>query len=174
MPAPKAPPIALSPDQKVALEALVRAHSTPQQLAERAHIILLAAAGKGMAESAVALGIWRKTVRHWRRRWTAADAPADVAERLSDAPRCGAPATFTPEQICQIMALACEDPETLEIPISQWTQSELARQAVSRGIVSSISHGSVGRFFKINRPQAASQPLLADAKAGSRLRGQVR
>jgi homeodomain-containing protein len=174
MPAPKAPPIPLSLDEQAALEDLVRAHSTPQQLAERARIILLAAAGKGMAESAMALGIWRKTVRHWRRRWTAADAPADVAERLSDAPRCGAPATFTPEQICQIMALACEDPEKLAVPISQWSQSELARQAVNRGIVPSISHGSVGRFFKINRPQAASQPLLADAEAGSRLRRQVR
>jgi DDE superfamily endonuclease len=39
-----------------------------------------------------------------------------VAARLSDAPRCGAPATFTPEAICQIMAMACEDPETLDGP----------------------------------------------------------
>jgi putative transposase len=148
MPAPKAPPISLSPEQKVALKDLVRAHSTPQQLAERARIILLAAAGKGMTESAAALGVWRKTVRHWRRRWTAANAAAGIAERLSDASRCGAPATFTPEQICQIMALACEDPEKLAVPISQWSQSELARQAVSRGIVTSISHGSVGRFLK--------------------------
>jgi putative transposase len=58
------------------------------------------------------------------------------------------PATFTPEAICQIMALACEDPETLDVPISQWSQSELARQSVARGIVKSISHGSVGRFLK--------------------------
>jgi hypothetical protein len=43
-----------------------------------------------------------------------------VAARLSDAPRCGAPATFTPEAICQIMALICEDPETLDVPISHW------------------------------------------------------
>jgi hypothetical protein len=60
----------------------------------------------------------------------------------------GAPATFTPEVICQIMALACEDPETLDVPISHWSQSELARQSVARGIVKSISHGSVGRFLK--------------------------
>ena len=74
-----------------------------------------------------------------------------MAARLGDAPRCGAQATFTPEQICQIMALACEDLERLAIPISQWSQSELARQAVSRGIVKSISHGSVGRFSKKQR-----------------------
>lgn len=165
MPAPKAPSIQLSSEQEGALTELVRAHSTPQKLAERARIILLAAAGQGIGESAAALGVWRKTVRHWRRRWEATEAAASVAERLSDAPRCGAPATFTPEQICQIMALACEDPERLDVPISQWTQSELARQAVKRGIVECISHGSVGRFLKIRRPQAAPQPLLADAEA---------
>jgi putative transposase len=164
MPAQKAPAIQLSPEQETALNDLVRAHSTPQKLAERARIILLAAAGKGMEETAAALGVWRKTVRQWRRRWEAAEAAVSVTERLSDAPRCGAPASFTPEQICQIIALACENPERL-VPIAQWSQSELARQAVSRGIGQKISHGSVGRFLKSRRPQAASQPLLADAQA---------
>jgi hypothetical protein len=60
--------------------------------------------------------------------------------------RCAA--TFTPEVTCQIMALACTDPETLDVPISHWSHSELARQSVARGIVKSISHGSVGRFLK--------------------------
>lgn len=165
MPAAKALPIELSPDHERELKALVRAHSTPQKLAERARIILLASDGCGVSQTAEELGIWRKTAGHWRRRWIRAETAAGVAERLSDAPRCGAPATFTPEQICQIMALACEDPERLDIPISQWSQSELARQAVSRGIVKSISHGSVGRFLKRREPQTASQPLLADAQA---------
>ena len=35
---------------------------------------------------------------------------------------------------------------TLDEPISHWSQSELARQAVARGIVKSISHSSVGRL----------------------------
>jgi transposase len=144
---------------------LIRAHGTPQQLVQRSHIILLAAAGRGIDETATALGIWRKTVRHWRRRWDAAAASASVTERLTDAPRSGAPASFTPEQVCQIMALACEDPEQLEIPIAQWSQSELARQAVSRGIVTKISHGSVGRFLKRCGPEATPQPVLADAEA---------
>jgi pyridoxine/pyridoxamine 5'-phosphate oxidase len=50
--------------------------------------------------------------------------------------------------------MACEQPETLDVPISQWSQSELARQAVARGIVESISHGSVGRFLK-KRPNSS-------------------
>jgi len=148
VPAHKASPIQLSAEHEHELNHLVRAHSTPQKLAERARIVLLAATGVGFAETAQQLGIWRKTAGHWRRRWWNA-APSDgVAARLSDAPRCGAPATFTPEAICQIMALACEDPETLDVPISHWSQSELARQSVARGIVESISHGSVGRFLK--------------------------
>ena len=155
MPARKALPLELSSEHERDLNALVRAHSTPQKLAERARIVLLAASG---------LGIWRKTASHWRRRWRDAEPSAGVAARLCDAPRSGAPATFTPEQICQIVALSCENPETLGIPISHWSQSELARQAVERGIVKSISHGSVGRFFKRCGYQTASQSLLADAE----------
>ena len=165
MPAHKAPPLPLSAEHERELNALVRAHSTPQKLAERARIILLGSTGLGVEETARQLGIWRKTAGHWRCRWREADATAGVAARLSDAPRPGAPAKFTPEVICQIMALACTDPETLDIPISHWSQSELARQSIARGIVDSISHGSVGRFLKRGRPQAASQPLLADGQA---------
>jgi putative transposase len=152
MPAHKASPIELSVEHERELNALVRAHSTPQKLAERARIILLAASGLGVEETAGELGIWRKTASTWRRRWMDAEATAGVASRLSDAPRSGAPARFTAEFICKIVALSCEDPETLDVPISHWSQSELARQAVRRGIVERISHGSVGRFLKRSGP----------------------
>jgi putative transposase len=152
MPAHKASPIELSVEHEHELNALARAHSTPQKLAERARIILLAASGLGVEETSRRLGIWRKTASTWRHRWRDADVTAGVAARLSDAPRSGAPATFTAEVICKIVALSCEDPEALDLPISHWSQSELARQAVRRGIVGSISHGSVGRFLKRSGP----------------------
>ena len=123
MPAHKASPIELSSEHERDLNALVRAHSTPQKLAERARIVLLAATGLGVDETAQRLGIWRKTAGHWRRRWRDAAASSPVAARLCDAPRSGAPATFTPEQICQIVALSCEDPETLDI-LDQSLESE--------------------------------------------------
>ena len=110
MPAHKASPIELSVEHEHELNSLVRAHSTPQKLAERARIILLAARGLGVEETADELGIWRKTASTWRRRWMDAEATAGVATRLSDAPRSGAPARFTPEVICKIVALSCEDP----------------------------------------------------------------
>jgi putative transposase len=147
--------VQLSAEHERELTDLVRAHSTPQKLAERARIVLLAAAGLGIEETAQQLGIWRKTAGHWRRRWRDAAPSAGVAARLSDAPRCGAPAhalgpssrgRFTPEVICQIMALACEDPETLDVPISHWSQSELARQSVARGIVKASRTARSGAF----------------------------
>ena len=141
-------PLMLTAEQAEELSALIRAHSTPQKLAERARIIMLASEGIGVGETARRLGIWRKTASRWRRRWLTVEASKTTAERLSDASRCGAPGKFTPEQICAIVALACEDPTLSDLPISHWSQSEVARQAVKRGIVASISHGSVGRFFK--------------------------
>src|SRR5450432_2268481 len=107
----KASPVQLSAEHERELNDLARAHSTPQKLAERARIVLLAATGLGVDETAQRLGIWRKTAGHWRRRWRDAATSSGVAARLCDAPRCGAPATFTPEQICQIVALSCENPE---------------------------------------------------------------
>jgi putative transposase len=85
-----------------------------------------------------------------------------IADVLADAPRPGAPPTFTAEQIIHIIALACTPPAESERPIDAWTPRELADEAEKRQIVSSISARSVGRFLKTGRSQAAPQPLLAE------------
>jgi putative transposase len=159
--------VTLSPEQKAALERLPRAHRTPQQLALRAWIILLAGDGKGVRETARMVGAEAKTVRFWRRRWLAGKDEDRVADRLADAPRSGAPATFAAEQVCAIVALACEPPSASGRPITHWSQSELAREAVKRGLVASISQRSVGRMLKSGRPSAASGAALAHAQARS-------
>jgi putative transposase len=152
MPRLSAEPLVTTAPQERVLTRLVRAHTTPRKLAERAQMILLAAAGTGVRESARQLGVWPKTVRHWLARWRSAAEAVPVAERLADAPRAGAPATFTPEQICAIVALACEQPAAeSDLPLSHWSRSELARCAVERGIVDRISRSSVGRFFKVRQ-----------------------
>ena len=66
---------------------------------------------------------------------------------LSDEPRSGAPPKFTPEQVVAIVALACEPPADSERPISHWTPTELAAEAIKRGIVDSISPRQVDRFL---------------------------
>ena len=166
MPRLSAAPITLTPEQESDLRGLARAHKTPRKLAERAEMNLRSATGREVREIARQLGVWPKTVRHWRRRWLSGQAEVAAAVRLADEPRPGAPATFTPEQVCAIVALACEPPEKSELPLSHWSQSELAREAVRRGIVDSISHGSVGRILKRGRPQTASCARLAHAHAG--------
>jgi hypothetical protein len=71
----------------------------------------------------------------------------NVVERLQDAPRSGAPGTFTPEQLTHLFAIACESPADSERPISQWTSRELADEMQKRGIVKSISARHVGRLL---------------------------
>jgi putative transposase len=89
MPRLSAEPIVMSPAHEAVMTRLVRAHTTPQKLAERDQLILLAAAGAGVRETARQLGVWPKTVRHWLRRWRTAAEATPVAQRLADAPRPG-------------------------------------------------------------------------------------
>lgn len=105
-----AAPITLNATQRQTLEAIVRKRTSAQQLVTRAKIILAADAGEGVRETTRALGVTRKVVQGWRRRWLERAEVADVEARLADAPRPGAPATYGPEQICAIVALACEKP----------------------------------------------------------------
>ena len=148
MPWLAADPVIVLPAHREALEALVRAHSTSQQLALRARMILHAADNIGVRQSARELAVWPKTVRYWRGRWRQAPPAQSVPERLADAPRSGTPATYTPEQICAVIAMTCEKPSESERPISHWSQREIADEAIRRGLVSNISQRSVGRFLK--------------------------
>jgi transposase len=143
-----ADPVNVLPEQREALEQLVRTHSTPQQLAMRARIILQADEGVDVRESARELDVWPKTVRYWRKRWRRAPDRQSAPERLADAPRSGAPATFTPEQVCAVIAMTCEKPSESDRPISHWSQREIADEAMRRDLVPSISQRSVGRFLK--------------------------
>ena len=146
MPWIEAAPVVVSERDRSQLETLVRQHRCPQQVALRARIVLAGAAGEGVRESVRRLGAARSTVQHWRRRWPQSSGP--LAERLADAPRPGTPATFSAEQICAIVAMACEPPADSERPITHWTHQELADEALKRGIVASISPDSVGRFLE--------------------------
>jgi transposase len=164
MPGPKPPAVPLSEEERQALHTLIRAHKTPQHLSFRAQIILLLADGLHAPAVARHLGTTRTTVRRWRQHWLKRHG-CTVPERLQDAARPGAPATFSAEQWCQLIALACEPPEGSGRPISHWTPRELADEARNRGIVTTISERHVGRFLKSGRDPAASQAVLAECRA---------
>ncbi len=149
---PKPPTLQLSAVERQELEQLVRRHSTPQQLALRARIVLAAADGTNNCQIARALDTSLDMVRRWRERWLALQ-PASledlpVADRLTDAPRPGKPVRITAEQVAQIVALACDPPAASARPISQWTSRELADEIQKRGIVSQISGRHAARLLK--------------------------
>ena len=84
MPRLSAAPISLPPAQAEELQRLARAHKTPRKLVERAEMILRSAAGTGVREIARQLGVWPKTVRHWRACWLASAAAMPVTARLAE------------------------------------------------------------------------------------------
>ena len=144
--APKA--LHLAEGERQQLQQLVNRHSTAQQIAIRASIILLADAGRNHQEIGRELGISRDMARTWRERWlTLGEKEVEGVKRLEDAERSGAPATFSLEQILQLFALACEPPETYGRPISHWTARELAEEMVNQKIVERISPRHVGRLL---------------------------
>ena len=150
------------------LQAIRNAPTAPSQLRQRATIVLLAFAKRGNGEIAAEVGLSRRQVSTWRRRWadawdrltriectqTQAASRRALEQVLHDEPRSGSPGKFTPEQIVAILAVACEPPEKSGRPITHWTAKELADEVIERGIVPSISVTQVGRYLR----EAALQP----------------
>lgn len=148
----KPSPVVLDADYEAALRAFVQRHSTPQQLAVRARIVLLAAEGLNNTHIARQLAIKTDTARCWRERWLAVAthplSALSLGQRFADAPRSGAPPRLNAEVLCQIMALACRPPADVGRPVTEWTARELADEVVRQGLAESISPRHVGRFLK--------------------------
>lgn len=163
----KAAKVTITERQQVVLEELSRSRSESQMISQRAKIILLGFQGRRNEEIAGEVGLERKQVGLWRRRWQAAwesltllecteprKLREAVRETLRDAHRSGAPGTFTAEEITQILAVACEKPEQSGRPITHWTYRELRDEVIQRGIVKDISVSRIGHFLR----EAALQP----------------
>ena len=152
---PKPPAVLLDEAERQELDALVRQHRTPQQVALRARIILATAAGQNNSQIARQVGVDVATVRLWRGRWLGLRvvplADLSAAERLDDAPRPGGPCRITAEQVCRITALACEAPQASARPISQWTGRAIADEVIQRGIVAALSPRHAARLLKRGR-----------------------
>ncbi len=163
MPSPHALAINVSQRQRQLLQQIIRCKTNSYRLVQRAQLVLFAAEGVKNTMIGEQLQLSRTQVREWRQRWLEAfeQLQTDEAEGISDSEfmqklkavlsdeqRPGSPAKFSLEQIVQIVAVACEQPESSRRPISHWTPRELAFEVVKRGIVQEISPRSVGRFLK--------------------------
>ena len=170
------PRVQMTARQRACLEQIARRQTSPQRLVRRAKILLALETGANQCHVMRQLPLNRGTVQAWRQRWLALaskleqieiDGGSDkaltamIVAALTDHPRSGTPATFTAEQIVQMVAVACEDPTDAGRPLSHWTPREVADEVRKRGIVETISTRSVGRFLKSGRFTAASGGVLA-------------
>jgi transposase len=164
----KAAKITITETQQDILRTFSRATTAPSRLRQRASIILMAFDGLLNQDIAEQVGLTHRQVGRWRRRWaktwnrlidiecgeSRARLRGAIETVLGDEPRPGAPAKFTPEQVTQILAVACERPAKSGRPITHWTALELTNEVVHRGIVTSISPSQVSRYLR----EAAMQP----------------
>ena len=141
--APTAVLIVLSPTDQAVLLSRIRAARTEQRDLLRARIVWAAAGGDPNAVIAATLEVHVDTVRKWRGRFARHGLKA-----LGDLPRSGRPKVFTDVQAAEVKAMACELPAESDLPLSRWSSNELAAEAVSRGIVDSISASTVRRWLQ--------------------------
>lgn len=159
--------IRVSERQLAVLQQLGRSRTTSKGVVQRSLIVVLGFQGLLNEQISAQVGLNRRQVGVWRRRWQQAwnalcvwecSEPhrlrEGILEVLADAPRPGTPGTFTPRQVAAILAVACESPKLSDRPINRWTHKELRDEVVKREIVGSISVSQVGRYLL----QAALQP----------------
>lgn len=89
----------LTDGERQVLQAVVRKHSTSQQAAMRAKIVLLAADGASNKEIAAKLGVSLPTVRLWLSRFG-----EQRLDGLADKRRRGRPRTITSDQVRLVLA----------------------------------------------------------------------
>lgn len=115
----------VSDKQDAILQQIIRRHSSSQSLVRRAQIVR-AGTEYGRRDTQIGrdLNCSTQMARIWRHRWIDVwdqllaieangndqELEAAIMATLADQPRPGTPATFTAEDICQLVKVACEAP----------------------------------------------------------------
>lgn len=142
--------IKLTESERSTLNQLIRQTTAPHGLVSRAKILLFAEKEQNNKVVGEKLNVSTKTVGVWTHRWNDTDDKRlSIFERLCDAKRPGRPSSITSAQLCQFIALACDNPADYNRPISHWTRGELAVEAVIQGIFKSLSPSYAGELLKV-------------------------
>jgi transposase len=137
--------VGLSDEERIELERRSRCYSLAHSQVVRARIVLFAAAGVANVDIAEALGVHVDVVSRWRKRFCEAGIVG-----LEDRHRSGRPRVFSPDVVAGVKAMACEAPTSRDVPLSRWSSAELAAQAVSEGLVVSLSPSTVRRWLAVD------------------------
>jgi len=115
-----AAPIVLNPAEEAELRRRVAAATTPQRVAKRAEIILLAAQGVSSAQICQRVGMHESNIARWRRQFL-----AERLDGLLDRARSGRPRRYGHDERIKIAAKACEAVPA-DSPVPTWTYATLA------------------------------------------------
>jgi transposase len=120
----------LSEDERATIATWCGTQAGSVRLRDRATIIAWSAEGWWVSDIARIVRVTPQVVRKWIKRFN-----AEGLDGLKDQPRSGRPATYTAEQIGEVVTAALTKPETLGLPFASWTLDRLAAYlAEERGL----------------------------------------
>jgi len=140
-------------------EQIVRSTTAPQRLVQRARLILLAFGGLFNGAIGEAIGLERKQVGLWRRRWqqsfnalgcrireSQAALRRSLRIVLGDAPRGRSSGKFQRRQVTQVWR-GREPRKPFGRPTTSGPDANSADELVKRGVVEAISVSQVNRYL---------------------------
>src|SRR6478672_926604 len=134
--------VRLSAEDRAVLEELASSRTAAHAKVVRAQIVLLASEGMQNIDIARCVGVCVDVATKWRKRFC-----GEGRDGLRDRPRSGRPRVFSGKVVAGVKAMACEPPEQRAVPLSRWSSYELAAQAVSEGLVETVSSSTVRRWL---------------------------
>ena len=141
--------IRLSGKEKQELRQAKRKGCKNARLVIRILIILLANAGRTIAETATTLGCCEQTVLNQRKRFLERRSEGPVMA-LMDLPRSGRPVTYGAQERVQVIAIVCETLHEHKLPLSRFSIADLHKIVVKEEGLAGLSHGSLARILTQN------------------------
>jgi transposase len=110
----------LTTEESDIIKQQARSRTEPARAVERAKIIWLSQQGLLVPAIAKELHLKQQTIRLWLKRFNTQGLAG-----LHDNSRPGRPATYTTEQVGEVIAAALTNPKTLGLPFASWTLDRL-------------------------------------------------
>lgn len=111
----------LTASEAEAVKRLAHSRTEPARRVERAKIVWLSHEGQRVPAIADELHLAPATVRAWLKHFNAQGLAG-----LEDAARSGRPATYTADEVGEVVAAALTNPQSLGLPFAAWTLDRLA------------------------------------------------
>jgi transposase len=111
----------LTETERESIQQIARSRTAAVRQVERARIIQASSEGGSIADIASRFQLKEAKVRKWIKRFNEAGLAG-----LEDEARSGRPATYPPEAVSEVIAIALTNPQSLDLPFASWTLDRLA------------------------------------------------